>query len=104
MTTKEFIQKHNLTMKPIAVGQHVVDGKTPFKWLVFISYGQKTFNVDFTTGAANVHRYGCPLDYSSFQKQIKWNELRGIQPVLPKLERVLDCLQLDCQSVIDAPL
>lgn len=110
MTFADFASHLGMTLTSVPVGKHVVDGKTPFKWMCTLTYNHKEYSFEYTMGAAHVENSGGrKLSYSEIKKwtdklwsgEITWSMLR---PSKPELKDVLYCLHSDVTTVVDAPL
>lgn len=105
MTMQEFAELHKLTLEADRIGSHVIDGKTSFKWLVTLQRGIRKHTFEYTMGAGHVtYSDGRDVPYDTLQrrvKAVKYGESIStwLRPAQPKLLDVLECLQLDCQTI-----
>jgi hypothetical protein len=112
MNASQFASKHGITYTYKAHADNVIDGRTPFRWKVTITYQGKTYKTWFTMGAGYVcSSIGGPnrqFDWFTLQdklKGIRWGELRKemLQAMPPALPQVLDALHSDCSCYDNNP-
>lgn len=107
MTFQEFAAKYNVTMNAVPAGEHVIDGKTPFKWSVTLKYNSKEYQVDYTLGSAHVvwRSTGKMVGYANLMKEVRaiqYGErfLNPLQPKKPDIENVLYSLVMDIGTIV----
>lgn len=111
MTANEFLKAYPIELSSFADGKHVVDGKTPFKWTVYLTFRAQTYNTKFTKGAGHATLRGRkdPLPHHKLQyyvTRIKNHEtfFNQVIPIPPFLKELLYCLQSDCSTYDNAPI